>query len=181
MNIFFLDRSPKLAAQYHCDKHVVKMIIETAQMLYSAHWMLNPSNLPGNAYKLAHKNHPCSIWVRSSLVNYLWLCSLGLYLCEEYKYRYGAHKTHKTEQHIRWLMDNPPTNIPFCKMTPPAQAMPVEFKNEDTITAYKTFYVESKLKQRGIVKYTRRDPPDFILANINGGDLQIHNKRSSET
>jgi Pyrimidine dimer DNA glycosylase len=181
MNIFFLDKSPKLAAQYHCDKHVVKMIIETAQLLYSAHWMLN-SPLPANAYKLAHKNHPCAIWVRQSVINYLWLCSLGLHLCAEYKHRYGEHKTHKTEAHIQWLFHNRPQNIPWCDMTTPVQAMPDEFKNEDPIIAYKTYYIESKLKQRNIVKYTRREPPEFILATINGrGDIQVPYKGSSKT
>jgi len=91
MNIFFLSLNPQEAARLHCDKHVVKMILETTQLLYSSHWILNPENLPENAYKLAHKNHPCSIWVRSSITNYMWLASLGLWLCEEYKYRYGEH------------------------------------------------------------------------------------------
>ena len=78
MNIFYLHTDPKKAAEYHCDKHVVKMIIESAQMLYCAHWVLNPENLPENAYKLAHKNHPSSIWVRESYDNYMWLCHLCL-------------------------------------------------------------------------------------------------------
>jgi hypothetical protein len=167
MNIFFLDWNPRTAAQYHCDKHVVKMIIETAQLLYSAHWMLN-SPLPANAYKLAHKNHPCSVWVRQSVTNYMWLASLGWWLCKEYQARYGDHKVHKTEAHILWLLHNPPSGIPFLDMTSPAQAMPVEFKNIDTIHAYKTYYIESKLKARNIVKYTRRDPPEFIRVSSNG-------------
>jgi hypothetical protein len=163
MNIFFLDWNPQTAAKYHCDKHVVKMILETAQLLYSAHWMLN-SPLPVNAYKLAHKNHPCSIWVRQSLTNYMWLCSLGWWLCKEYQYRYGD-KTHKTEAHIVWLLNNPPKDIPFVAMTNPAQAMPDEYKNDNLITAYQTYYVESKFKQRKIVKYTKRDAPEFIIQN----------------
>ena len=99
MNIFLLHCNPRKAAEYHCDKHAVQMILETAQLLYSAHWMLN-SPLPANAYKLAHKNHPCSIWVRASLTNYMWLSSLGWWLCKEYSNRYGDTKTHKTEAHI---------------------------------------------------------------------------------
>lgn len=161
MNIFLLDWNPRIAAQYHCDKHVIKMIIETAQMLYSAHWSLN-SPLPVGAYKLAHKNHPCSIWVRQSISNYMWLCSLGIWLCREYKYRYGSHKTHKTEAHILWLLHNPPVGIPYLEMATPAQAMPDEYKNSDPIKAYQTFYLESKMKQRGIVKYTNRPVPEFL-------------------
>jgi hypothetical protein len=160
MNIFFLNWNPRKAAEYHCDKHVVKMIIETAQLLYSAHWMTNSPLLP-NAYKLAHKNHPSAIWARESLTNYLWLCSLGWWLCKEYQFRYGESKVHKTEEHIVWLLNNHP-NIPFIAMTPIRLAMPDEYKNSNAIKAYRTFYIESKLKARGIVKYTKREAPEFI-------------------
>lgn len=163
MNIFFLSISPKEAAQLHCDKHVVKMIIETAQMLYSAHWMLNPEQLPTTAYRIAHKNHPCSIWVRKSFENYMWLCTLGIHLCREYQHRYGEHKRHKTQDHIEWLMDNPPFGIPSIGMTMPVQAMPDEYKQDNPVLAYQTFYRESKLKARNIVRYTRRDWPEFLL------------------
>ncbi len=165
MNIFFLHQNPRTAAEYHADKHVVKMIIETAQMLYSVHWMLN-SPLPVNAYKLAHKNHPCSIWARQSIANYLWLCSLGWWLCKEYQFRYGQSKVHKTESHITWLLNNHPVGIPYIAMTEPAQAMPDEYKNHNTIRAYRKFYIGSKLKERGIVKYTCREPPSFLIHYI---------------
>jgi hypothetical protein len=163
MNIFFLSRNPKQAARLHCDKHVVKMIIETAQLLYSSHWVLNPEGLNENAYKLAHKNHPCSIWVRQSISNYMWLASLGWWLCKEYQYRYGEHKTHKSEEHIVWLLNNPPQSIPWLEFTNPSLAMPDEYKREDPIESYKLYYIESKLKQRGIVKYTKREWPDFLI------------------
>uniref|UniRef100_A0A6C0EUH8 Uncharacterized protein n=1 Tax=viral metagenome TaxID=1070528 RepID=A0A6C0EUH8_9ZZZZ len=163
MNIFFLDLNPRKAAEYHCDKHVVKMIIETAQMLYSSHWVLSPDKLPENAYKLAHKNHPCSIWVRQSITNYMWLCSLGWWLCKEYQFRYG--KVHKTEAHILWLFHNPP-KLPFREMTLPAQAMPPEYKHKDVIQAYQTFYIESKCKIRDIVRYTYRPVPEFLVSHV---------------
>lgn len=164
MNIFFLDKSPKRAAQYHCDKHVIKMIIESAQLLYCAHWVINPEHVPYFAYKKTHQNHPCAIWVRKSYSNYIWLCCLALCLCSEYKYRYGSFKTHKTEVHIRWLIKNPPKDIPMYEMTSPPQAMPDTYKNEDCIEAYRTYYIESKCKDRNIVKYTRRDYPEFLRA-----------------
>lgn len=160
MNIFFLSWSPKEAAELHCDKHVVKMILETAQLLYSAHWLLHPEGLPPTAYKLAHKNHPCSIWVRESLTNYLWLCSLGVWLCKEYTHRYT--KIHKSQVHIEWLINNPPKNIDYVAMTPPAKAMPNEYKVDDPIQSYKTFYIESKHKKRRIVNYTAREWPKFL-------------------
>lgn len=165
MNIFFLSRNPKEAAKLHCDKHVVKMILESTQLLYSAHWILNPEGLNENAYKLAHKNHPCSIWVRTSLTNYMWLASLAWWLCKEYQYRYGEHKIHKSEAHIRWLIENTPRDIPIINFTNPALAMPDEYKQEDPVLSYQTYYIESKLKQRGIVNYTKREWPMFLIKN----------------
>ena len=163
MNIFFLSRSPKEAAELHCDKHVVKMILESTQLLYSAHWVLNPENIPPNAYKKTHINHPCAIWIRTSLTNYLWLCSLAWNLCKEYQYRYGAHKVHKSEQHILWLLENPPLNIPRLGLTVPPQAMPDQYKQKDPIDGYRMYYVEDKFKRRGIVNYTKRNWPIFLL------------------
>jgi hypothetical protein len=161
MNIFFLSWKPRQAAEYHCDKHVVKMIIETAQLLYSAHWVLETPNLPSNAYKLAHKNHPSAIWTRESLSNYLWLCSLGWWLCKEYQFRYGRLKQHKTEEHIVWLLNNPP-KMSMVDMTPLKLAMPDEYKTSDPVESYQKYYIEDKMKKRGIVKYTKREAPEFL-------------------
>ena len=161
MNIFFLDWNPKNAAKYHCDKHVVKMILECAQLLYCAHWILSPHGVPEFAYKKTHMNHPCSIWVRESIENYEWLCNLAMALCEEYTFRYV--KTHKTQTHIEWLIRNPPFDIPAVPQTPIRLAMPIEYKNENPIDSYRTFYRESKMKQRGIVSYTKRDWPEFLV------------------
>lgn len=165
MNIFFLSWKPRQAAESHCDKHVVKMIIETAQLLYAAHWVLETHNLPPNAYKLSHKNHPSAIWTRESLTNYLWLCSLGWWLCKEYQFRYGENKTHKTEAHIVWLLNNPPKML-SVDMTPVKLAMPDEYKMPDPIDSYQKYYIEAKLKKRGIVKYTKREAPDFIKMDL---------------
>ena len=163
MNIFFLSFNPKTAAEYHCDKHVVKMIIETAQLLYSAHWMLNPSGLPDTAYKIAHQNHPCSIWVRESLSNYTWLCELGYWLCQEYRFRYGD-KEHKTEAHLIWLRANPPHMLQDIGVTEIRLAMPIEYKLPNPVEAYRMFYIESKYRIRNIVRYSKRSPPDFLVA-----------------
>ena len=159
MNIFVLHRSPRLSAQYHCDKHVVKMILETAQLLYSAIWVTNPSQIPDHAYKLSHKNHTCALWVRQSIQNYTWTCSLGLWLCKEYTFRYG--KIHKTQSHLEWLSTNPPS-IPDIGLTAFVLAMPNEYKDIDPIIAYRTFYRESKYKERDIVSYKKRKWPEFL-------------------
>jgi hypothetical protein len=137
------------------------MIIETAQLLYSAHWVLSPSRVPEFAYKKSHINHPSAIWVRESIENYEWLCELGMELCYEYTYRY--EKTHKTQFHIQWLIRNPPFNIPAVPMTSLRLAMPDEYKHTNPVEAYRTFYKESKLKQRGIVTYKKRNWPEFLI------------------
>jgi hypothetical protein len=156
MNIFLLSTDPREAAEAHCDKHVVKMILETAQLLYCAHWVLDPDNLLANAYRKTHPNHPCAIWVRESVENYRWLSDLGICLCQEYTYRYG--KTHKTETHINWLSDNFPP-LPEIERTPFRMAMPDEFKNADPVIAYKQYYLGAK--QRMLI-YSKRPPPPFV-------------------
>jgi hypothetical protein len=157
MNIFALSPDPKQAAQMHCDKHVVKMILESAQLLYSAHWMVNPDDLPSDAYKKTHVNHPCAIWVRESRENYQWLCHLAYWLCEEYTYRYG--RIHATHDRIIWLGDNVP-ELPSIPLTPFRMAMPEEFKCDDPVLAYKKYYLGAKQR---MFKYTLRREPEFIL------------------
>jgi hypothetical protein len=154
MNIFFLSFNPRIAAEHHCDKHVVKMILETAQLLYTAHEVLPPG-----AYKKTHLNHPCAIWTRESKDNYKWLCQLGLALCKEYTFRYG--KIHKTQAHIEWLTANIP-DLPDVGVTEIRQAMPPEYKRPNPVEAYQTYYRENKLKLRGIVRYSKRSFPSFL-------------------
>jgi hypothetical protein len=140
MNIFFLDENPTLSAKYHVDKHVVKMILETAQLLCGVHHMTEQvtEQVP---YKLSHKNHPCAIWARESLSNYLYLCELGLELGKEYTYRYG--KRHKSIEVIEWCIINKP-NIPDIGFTKPAMAMPDEFKVDSVVESYRNYYMGAK-------------------------------------
>ena len=163
MNIFLLDFNARRAAQYHCDKHVVKMILETAQLLFTSHWVLAPEGLPPSAYKKTHANHPCAIWVRESLANYIWLCTLGKELCAEFTYRYG--KIHKTQFHLEWLIEHPPLGLLDVGITTLRLAMPDECKHPNAVTAYRTYYRESK---RRLLTYTRREPPEFLAKQTNG-------------
>lgn len=140
MNIFILDWNVKKCAQYHVDKHVVKMILETAQLLCGAHHM-TPQVTPQVPYKLSHKNHPCAIWTRESLSNYLYLCELGLELCNEYTHRYG--KRHKSQDVIEWCIINKP-NILDKGFTEPAKAMPDEYKVDDVVQSYRNYYCGAK-------------------------------------
>ena len=163
MNIFLLDWNPQKAAEYHCDKHVVKMILECAQLLYCAHWVLNPQYVPEDAYKKTHPNHPSAIWARESIENYEFLQELAMELCKEYTFRY--EKIHKTQKHIDWLR-TPPLDIPAIKMTPFRLAMPDKYKQEDPVESYKAFYRESKMKERDIVTYKKREWPEFLKIDI---------------
>lgn len=138
MNIFFLDYDVKKCAQSHVDKHVVKMILETAQLLCGVHHVTGATDVP---YKLSHKNHPCSIWTRESLSNYLYLCELGLELSYEYTYRYG--KRHKSQDVIEWCIVNKP-NIVDKGFTEPAKAMPDEYKVADAVQSYRNYYMGAK-------------------------------------
>ena len=176
MNLFVLDYNPKKAAEAHGDKHVVKMILETCQMLYTAHWTAahpellvktrskvdTPESLKTSPkpYKAAHINHPCTKWIRASLQNYLYACELGIELAAESTYRYG--KTHACEEHVWWLKTFPPS-LPQIGQTPFAIAMDNEYKiSDDAIECYRHYYLTAK-KEKGLLVYTKREPPSFIL------------------
>lgn len=132
MNIFVLSRDVTEAARFHLDKHVVKMPLETAQML---------STICGGPYRTTHAKHPCTVWAAASTGNYSWLVQLGIALSEEYTFRYG--KVHKCQAVIEQLQQ-PPVVVPAGPMTPFAQAMPEECKAADPVLAYRTYYREHK-------------------------------------
>lgn len=139
MNIFYLDHDPKTAAEFHCDKHVPKMIVETAQMLCTAYHINGyHKQIP---YKKTHWNHPCSKWVRESNENFQWTIQLGEALCDEFEKRFN--KPHKSRAVINWCKENA-LNLPNKGFTSPALAMPDEYKNSDPIVSYRNFYMGSK-------------------------------------
>ncbi len=152
MNIFYLDDDPKVCATYHCDKHVVKMILESAQLLSTAHWETGGKG----PYRATYKYHPCAVWARQSLENYQWLCILGLALCKEYRFRYD--KTHKTEDKLLWLWENPPT-LPLKQRTPLPSVMPEVFICKDSLTSYHKYY---KFGKKHLHQWTKRDIPPFL-------------------
>ena len=137
VNIFVLDEDPQAAAADHCDKHVVKMILESGQMLCAAH---PPEVAP---WKRTHYNHPCTVWTRSSQENYKWLACLGLALCEEYTKRY--HKTHKSESVLLWCSENIPRSIPDVPRTPYAIAIKdTKYHLGDAVASYRAYYLGEK-------------------------------------
>lgn len=152
MNIFVLDKDPKICAQYHTDKHVVKMILESVQMLSTA---LRLSGL-SKGYKATHINHPCTKWVRESLSNWLWLKELTIYLHEEWQYRYNHSKKHKS---IEVLEQLPNPFIHDKGLTEQAQAMPEVYKDCCVVQAYRNYYKEEK---KHLFTWTKRPIPEWI-------------------
>ena len=158
MNIFYLSPDPVEAAEMHLDKHVVKMILEVAQMLSTAHRLIDGDDniIDPIIYKATHKNHPCAKWCRESLSNYKWLYNHFCALCDEYTYRYG--KVHMTDTKLRHVLCIPPKGIQDNGFTELAQAMPDEFKHDDPVVAYRNYYIGAKNK---FAKWTRRPKPEW--------------------
>lgn len=159
MNIFYLDNDPKQCAIMHCDKHVVKMIVETAQLLSTAHHVLD-GDTGKPIYKTTHKNHPSAIWCRQSDSNYVWLWCLLVSLCKEYTHRYG--KIHKCQWSglVKELMTLP-ANIQQGPFTPPTPAMPDEYKTGESLTSYHNYYNGPK---RSFAVWTNRTIPQWFNA-----------------
>lgn len=181
MNIFILDNDPVIAAQEQCDKHVVKMIVESAQMLSTVHrmldgvmerrpsksgamlqyWKLNDQR-ENILYKACHFNHPSTVWTRESKANYQWHYQHFIALCDEYTYRYS--KVHSTDTKLRIALQQIPTNIPEKHMTPFKLAMGSnpECMLEDAVESYRRFY-ETKQKRFTMV-WTKRPVPKWFNA-----------------
>jgi hypothetical protein len=175
MNIFYLDHDTTKCAQMHVDKHCVKMILEYAQLLSTAHRILDGKETTGKTktgrsvkrwslsdhrdsalYSATHVNHPSAVWVRQSLENYQWFYNMFKDLIQEYHYRYGKlHKCAFLLTHLQF----PPDNIPKTPFTQPTPAMPDEYKDEDSIKSYHNYY--NGAKQR-MFSWKNRKVPYFI-------------------
>src|SRR5579859_6718046 len=95
MNIFILDKDIHKSAQYHCDKHVTKMIIETAQIISYAFYRRGITFIGQYKYNQTYINHPCSVWASLSGENIRYLCNLGHQLYNEYCHRYWKQSNDK--------------------------------------------------------------------------------------
>lgn len=181
MNIFYLDHDVTKCAEMHNDKHVVKMILEYAQLLSTAHRVLDGVELSGlsasgrkkkfwtlgdsrdyTLYKATHINHPSAVWVRKNQQNYIWLSQLLHALCKEYTYRYG--KIHKVERDgLLEELYNWPMNIPMGEFTEPTPAMPDDVKVAgDSIKSYHNYYIKNKAH---LANWKNRKVPDWY-ANL---------------
>ena len=153
MNIFVLDNNIEKCAQYHCDQHVVKMILESAQLLCTA---LNKKGFT-TPYKSTHAKHPCVLWVEESSENFAWLKKLALALNSEYRIRFEKKSDHKSISVINQI-----TSFEYKNqgLTDFAQAMPDEYKIPgDAVQAYRNFYIGEKLK---FAKWTKRSVPEWV-------------------
>jgi len=183
MNIFYLDNDTKVCAEMHNDKHCVKMILEYAQLLSTAHrvldgtllvgisdkgrkstsWIL-PDNRNDILYKATHLNHPSAVWVRQSPDNYIWLSNMLIALCEEYTHRYG--KIHKVERDglCYVLLKNIPKNIGKNDWSEPTPAMPDDVKIVgDSIKSYRNYYIKNKSH---LANWKKRTTPEWYNANV---------------
>ena len=188
MNIFYLDSDPVIAAQMQCDKHVVKMIVESAQMLSTAHRLLDGTLVDGKRmvagsvpvrwrkykswihpdsvkeqtlYKAVHMSHPSTLWTMESLANYNWHYQHFVALCDEYKYRYN--KIHATASLLTFLLDEIPDNIPDVGPTPVRLAMksnPECMHADDPVRSYREFYQTKQTRFKMV--WTKRDKPEWF-------------------
>ena len=184
MNIFYLDPNPKTCAEMHCDKHVVKMIIEYAQLLSTAHriidgemwegksisgrrisrWKHPDTKMDNELYLASHVKHPSGIWIRESDKNYTWLYTLWINLCKEYTHRYG--RIHLTEQKLSSHLLHLPKKIPIKHFWEPYPAMshyPQCIVPNNSLQSYHNYYIADKQR---FAKWTKRDIPKWYVAMI---------------
>ena len=171
MNLFILSLIQREIAEYMMDKHVSKILLEAVQMLCSAKRILDPKDEETNSYlyKMAHKNHPVTIWVRKSLANYMWTLDLVEELHKEWRFRYGHPDTkfHKSYLIAQILRANAPSPDKFELegLTPFALAMPDKYKTDDPIQSYRDYYM-SEDKQRIANWHKRRGQPSWYNFTI---------------
>ena len=170
MNIFYLHEDPKLAASYVYDKHKVKMILESAQMLCTAHHCYGSAEQRANVpYKQAHLNHPSSVWTRASIQHYNWLYDHMIALGNEYTKRYN--KIHLTITKCKDILKIPPVHIQGDYFEQPPQCMPDEYKRQNAIHGYWQYYIGDKHKicNKNEIPYTIETIPEDVLDKYYSG------------
>jgi hypothetical protein len=170
MNLFILSLIQKEIAQFMMDKHVSKILLEAVQMLCSAKRVLDPDDSVNHQiYRLAHKNHPVTIWCRKSKANFVWTLDLIEELHNEWRFRYGHPDTkfHKAYLMSQILKENMPADDKFEQegLTPFALAMPVEYKSDDAVASYKNYYMSPE-KQLIASWNKRREKPDWYRVSL---------------
>jgi len=157
MNLFILSLIQKEIAEWMFDKHVSKILIEAVQMLCTALHVLEP-DVHSGIYKMTHKNHPVTIWCRSSNDNFEWTLKLIDCLHEEWQFRYKHTKIHKSYLVAMYLKEHVPSNFIMTGLTPFALAMPKEYKRDDPVESYRLYY-QSK---HSIASWKNRNKPEWF-------------------
>jgi hypothetical protein len=170
MNLFILSLIQKEIAECMMDKHVSKILLEAVQMLCSARRIVEPDDdvINERIYKLAHKNHPVTIWCRKSRANFVWALDLAEELHNEWRFRYGHPKTkiHKSYRVAMFLRENIPSEDAFeaVGLTPFALAMPDKYKSDDPVLSYRNYYM-SEEKQKIASWCKKRGKPTWYVVN----------------
>jgi hypothetical protein len=167
MNLFILSLIQREIAQYMMDKHVSKILLEAVQMLCSAKRMLEPDDITNDRlYKLAHKNHPVTIWCRKSRANFMWTLELVEEIHNEWRFRYGHPDTkfHKSYLVSLLLKESVPDSSKFEEegLTPFALAMPDVYKTSDPVESYRNYYLSPEKQKIATWKKGRRRPYWYI-------------------
>lgn len=161
MNIFYLDEDMEKCAKFHVNSHVVKQPLEAAQLLSTAHRILDTvylsETLDKNLYKVSHQHHPSFKWVIQSKANYEFLYRLFEALLKEYTFRYYAK--HATEALLEFLKE-PPMCIPDKGFTKFTQVVPDDCRDDNPVVAYRNYYKKYKTH---LIAYKRRDYPEWLL------------------
>jgi len=165
MNLFILSMNFRECAEAMFDKHVSKMILEAVQMLCATKQLLDPEEIHDPPlYKVCHKNHPVTIWMRQSLDNYMWTLDMIEAMHTEWKFRYNhpeekQHRSYIVAQYLRTHAPHP-DKFPSRGITTFALAMPDQYKvPEDPVESYRRYY-QSPDKQK-IATWKRRNPPEW--------------------
>ena len=177
MNIFYIDEDPVEAARMMVDKHVVKMILESAQLLSTAHRVVDGEEFVDASsgrkkkvwklddkrdtifYSATHINHPSAVWARSAVENYNWLVDHLFALSDEYTYRYG--RRHLTMTKMALEIKSPPFGLKEWDMTPMPSCMPKELIISDNpVENYRNYY---KYGKANLHKWTKREAPAWII------------------
>lgn len=164
MNIFFLHEAPIMAASFHCDRHVGKMLLESAQLLSTAHHEFGHPV----TYKPTHRNHPCAVWVRDSRLHYNYVSDLARSLAREFRLRF--EKDHATSLVLERELLLPPEGLVKSGWEQPPQCMPEQFRGKDAVMAYRAYYC-SKADQFQM-KWTNRFTPQWFCKESNSKEIQ---------
>ena len=159
MNLFILSLIHAECAAFMIDKHVHKIILEAVQMLCTAVRVLQPENIHDGIYRMAHKNHPVSIWCRTSKENFIWTLDLIDAMHAEWQFRHNHTKIHKSYLVAELLRRNIPRHFPEQGLSPFALAMPDKYKTRDPVESYRNYYRGDKAK---MASWKRREKPSWF-------------------